>query len=173
MHLTICEQSRSTGIILQITSQKQGNNLGITVLRNNELEWFTRVSHLHSRSCPDIGKKCTSDTVRKNTKIEAQNLLGCTAVRAAFIIALIMEAARTSETSVDIKLRTRPRASAFPTTSSLTVWSSRVQSVAQREHNLSPLQRSTINAVSESNCCLQCEPHEAHKTKTQRYRLLR
>jgi hypothetical protein len=46
---------------------------------------------------------------------EAQNLLGCTAVfliefsdiRAASIIALMMEAARTSETSVDIQLRTR------------------------------------------------------------------
>jgi hypothetical protein len=33
------------------------------------------------------------------TLIEAQNLLGCTA--------LMMEAARTSETSVDIQLRTR------------------------------------------------------------------
>jgi hypothetical protein len=33
---------------------------------------------------------------------EAQNLLGCTA-----IIALMMEAARTSETSIDIQLRTR------------------------------------------------------------------
>jgi hypothetical protein len=49
---------------------------------------------------------------------EAQNLLGCTAVfliecrpvsevHAASIIALMMEAARTSETSVDIQLGTR------------------------------------------------------------------
>jgi hypothetical protein len=35
-----------------------------------------------------------------NYELEAQNLLGCTA-------ALMMEAARTSETSVDIQLRTR------------------------------------------------------------------
>jgi hypothetical protein len=35
--------------------------------------------------------------------LAAQNLLGCTAV----FIALMMEAARTSETSVDIQLRTR------------------------------------------------------------------
>jgi hypothetical protein len=42
-------------------------------------------------------------------KYEAQNLLGCTAVflTECRFIALKMEAARTSETSVDIQLRTR------------------------------------------------------------------
>jgi hypothetical protein len=58
--------------------------------------------------------------VGERGKIEAQNRLGCTAVflieclsnvsevrAASIIIALMMETARSSETSVDIQLRTR------------------------------------------------------------------
>jgi hypothetical protein len=62
-----------------------------------------------------------SSTQSKGQKYEAQNLLGCTAVfliecRPTFqgyvlppssLIALMMEAARTSENSVDMQLKTR------------------------------------------------------------------
>jgi hypothetical protein len=52
-----------------------------------------------------VGFALTSSEM--NELFKAQNLLGCTAVFLTECRPMMMEAARTSETSVDIQLRTR------------------------------------------------------------------